>query len=142
MLKSLFLPAALAAFLVASTPPAYAAPGFIYDCDMSDVAQGNGWVSPKIAFVMAEDGTVQVVDAVTLHFTKGAVAGTILRDNGTRLIVKWTVKGARSRNGISIANFDYRASLAKRSGKIELSAGPRAFGARLRSAGTCTKRNK
>jgi hypothetical protein len=137
-LKSIVLSLSLG--LVA--PMAQAAPGFLYDCTLSGTKQGRGWISPTVALVFPGDGSVKVVDAVTLHFNNGPVAGTILRDNAKRLVVKWTVKGAKADSGRSFANFDYRASISKSSGKMELTAIPREFDAGVRSAGKCAKRNK
>jgi hypothetical protein len=120
--------------------PTLASEAFMYDCDMTVTERSLGWISPKIALVFAVDGSVKVVDAVVLHFEGGPIEGTVLRNNASRAIVKWTVKGARADNGTSFANFDYRASIAKKTGKMELSAIPREYDLGLRSAGTCNKR--
>jgi hypothetical protein len=117
-----------------------AAAGFLYDCDMAGAERTRGWISPKIAIVVPGDGTVKVVDALILHFYKEPMKATVLRDNKQRLIVKWTLDNAETDNGISIANFDYRASIAKVTGKIELTAIPREFDTGIRSGGTCRKR--
>ena len=118
------------------------ASGFLYECDMEDPDQGLGWVSPKIAIVLPGDGSVTVVDALTLTFAEDPVLGRILRDNDARFIVKWTLKDVRADTGRSFANFDYRASIAKSTGRIELTAGPRTFDSGLRSVGTCRKRTE
>lgn len=116
--------------------------GFLYDCDMSDADNGRGWVSPKIAIVLPGDGSVTVIDALTLAFFDDPIEGTILRDDDKRLIVKWTLRNVRADSGRSFAYFDYRASLAKQSGRIELTAAPRAFDTGLRSTGSCRKRTE
>ena len=131
----------LAATMLAPLP-LIAATGFLYDCTMEDVDQGKGWVSPRIALVLPGDGTVTVIDALTLTFSEDPVAGTILRDNASRLIVRWSLRNVRADNGRSFANFDYRASIAKPSGRMELTAGPRTFDSGLRSVGTCRKRTE
>ena len=130
----------LSALLAATASIAQAAPGLLYDCDMRNVKQGKGWVSPKIALVLPGDGTVQVIDAVTLHFNDGPLEGTIVRENDRRLVVKWSIENAKADNGKSFSNFDYRASISKTNGNIELTAIPRQFAAGLRSPGTCRKR--
>ena len=135
------LSAAVCALMLAVSA-AQAATPFLYECDMNRVEQGRGWISGKIALILPGDGTVKIVDAVILHINKVAIQGTILRDTPRRLIVKWTVKGAKANNGLSFANFDYRASLAKSSGKIELTAMPREFDSGLRSTGSCRKRTQ
>lgn len=121
---------------------ALSAPGFLYECDMLGTEQGRGWISPKIAIVLPAKGDVTVIDALTLTFAKGAAKATVLRDNNKRFIVKWTLKNVRADSGRSFAHFDYRVSISKATGKIELTAGPRTFDSGLRSSGTCTKRNQ
>jgi hypothetical protein len=120
--------------------PSAAASGYLYDCDMADAVSSRGWISPKVAVVVPGDGTVKVVDALILYFNKEPIEATVLRDNEKRLIVKWTLDNAKSDSGTSFANFDYRASIAKGSGKIELTATPRNFDTGMRSGGTCRKR--
>ena len=107
---------------------------------MPEFEAGLGWVSPKIAIVVPSEGAVTVVDALTIAFSEEPVTATVLRDNAARLIVKWTLENARADNGRSFAHFDYRASIAKATGQIELTAGPRTFDTGLRSVGNCVKR--
>ena len=99
-------------------------------------------MSPKIAIVLPGDGTATIIDALTMTFAEDAVPGTILRDNASRLIVKWTLRNVRADSGRSFANFDYRASISKASGRMELTAGPRTFDSGLRSTGTCAERTE
>ncbi|MEW9921413.1 hypothetical protein AB2B41_17530 [Marimonas sp. MJW-29] len=118
------------------------AAGFLYECDMDDPDRGLGWVSPKIAIVLPGDGSVTVVDALTITFSDAPVSGRILRDNDARLIVKWTLRDVRADTGRSFAHFDYRASISKPTGRIELTAQPRTFDSGLRSVGSCRKRTE
>ncbi|MGC1503571.1 MAG: hypothetical protein WA782_05460 [Sulfitobacter sp.] len=56
-------------FLMLGGPSlALAAEGYLYECDMQDIARARGWVSPKIAIILPEKGGVTVVDALTLTF--------------------------------------------------------------------------
>lgn len=119
-----------------------AAAPYLYECDMTDIARGRGWISPKIAVVLPGDGTVKIVDSVILSFRRGALKGTLLRDSPSRLIVKWTVRDVRAENGRSFAHFDYRASISKASGVIDLTASPREFDTGLRSLGKCSRRTE
>jgi hypothetical protein len=119
-----------------------AAPGYLYDCDMSGAEHSRGWISSKVAVVVPGDGTAKVVDALILQFNKEPIVATVLRDNASRLIVKWTLDNAETDSGTSFANFDYRASISKASGKIELTATPRNFDTGIRSGGTCRKRRE
>lgn len=132
----------LSAVLAITATAAHAAPGYLYDCDMSHVKQGKGWVSPKIAFVLPGDGTVKIADSVTLHFNKGPLPGTIVRENNKRLVIKWTIDNARADNGMTYNNLQYRASISKSSGQIELTMQPRHYDAGLRSPGSCRKRTQ
>lgn len=132
----------LAAVLAFTASTAQAAPGYLYDCDMIYVKQGKGWVSPKIAFVLPGDGTVKVVDAVTLYFNKEPLLGTIVRENSKRLVIKWTIENAQADNGKSYNNLEYRASISKSSGGIELTLRPGHYDAGLRSPGSCSKRTE
>ncbi len=132
---------ALTSFAV-DAPSARAATGFLYDCDMAETDRGRGWISPKIALVFTADGKVTVIDAITLHFSKTPVIATVLRDNAHRLIVKWTVPRARADSGRSFSHFDYRASIAKASGRIDLTAIPRSYDVGLQGRGVCHKRTK
>ncbi|WP_353298241.1 hypothetical protein [Sulfitobacter pacificus] len=129
-------------FLLAWPALAWSASGYLYDCDMQDIERGRGWVSPKIAIIVTADGVVTVVDALTLTFATAPVRANVLRDNDKRLIVKWSLQNVRADSGRSFANFDYRASIAKRTGQVELTAGPRTFDAGLRGAGTCVRRTQ
>ena len=142
ILRARPLAAALAALCLLFPLPVRAGPGFLYDCTMEDLDRGLGWVSPRIAIVLPGDGTASVIDALTLTFAEDPVPATIIRDNDARLIVKWSLENARADNGRSFANFDYRASIAKSTGRMELYAGPRTFDTGLRSFGICRKRTE
>ena len=128
------------AILALTATASHAAPGYLYDCDMAYVKQGKGWVSPKIAFVLPGDGSVKVVDAVTLHFNKEPLLGTIVRENDKRLVIKWTIDNAKADSGKTFNNFQYRASISKASGGIELTLQPGHYDSGLRSPGSCRKR--
>ncbi|MEQ6202719.1 hypothetical protein ABMC88_06650 [Sulfitobacter sp. HNIBRBA2951] len=126
--------------LALGATPAVSAEAFMYECDMADASRSQGWISPKIALIFAKDGSVKAVDAVILHFAGGPIKGTVLRNNASRAVVKWTVKGAKADNGTSFADFDYRASIGKKSGKVDLTAIPHGYDKGLRSGGSCKKR--
>ncbi|MGJ8615733.1 MAG: hypothetical protein ACSHWS_02765 [Sulfitobacter sp.] len=131
--------AGFAALCLAS--PAWAA-GVLYECDITDHERARGWISPKIAIVVPGDKTVSVVDAITLTFVKKPVSGTILRDNAKRLIIKWGVQGVKSDDGTSFASVNYRASISKTTGAIDVTTIPTGYDIGLRAKGACKKRNK
>lgn len=123
--------------------PSYAkASGVLYECDLPEFKRASGWVSPKVALVLPGDGSVSVVDAVILDVHRTAFSGTIVRENANRLIVKWTLNDLKTISGRSFANFDYRMSISKLSGNMELTANPRELTSGLRSNGSCIARKK
>ena len=138
MSRNVILSALSAVFLAG---PSWAA-GFLYECDVTDHKRAKGWISPKIALILPDDGSVQIVDALTLHFVKKPVTGTILRDDAKRLIVKWNIKGAKADNGQSFAGFNYRVSISKATGALSVKAIPNGYDSGVSGAGTCKKRNK
>ncbi len=142
MLKRLGFTALVGLVTGFAAPSVQAAPGFIYVCEMTGMKRNQGWISPTVALILPGDGTVTVADAVTLHFAKKPVEGKILRDNGNKLIVKWTVKGAQADAGQRFSNFDYRAIVVKKTGRIDMTAQARSIDFRLFSKGKCEKRTK
>lgn len=142
MVRSAQLFATCGAMMSFAVAASASASGFLYDCTMRDTGSSLGWISPKIAIVLPKDGPVQVIDALTMTFGEDPVPATVLRDNEKRFIVKWTLQDVRADTGRSFANFDYRASIAKSTGQIEVTAGPRTFDSGLRSVGTCQKRTE
>ncbi|MEP3784059.1 hypothetical protein [Ascidiaceihabitans sp.] len=129
------------ALMCASAVPAAAA-GFLWDCKLSDYARSKGWIASTIGFVDDGSGAVQVVDPLILHYNKVALQGQVLRNDAKRLIVKWTLSGGEKEGGGTYGDFDYRASISKANGKIQLTAKPRQFDSGLRSGGRCTRRTK
>ena len=114
----------------------------MYECDMTDASRSKGWISPKLALVFAADGSAKVVDGVIMYVNGAPIPATVVRNNANRAIVKWSVKGVRADNGTSFARFNYRASVTKKTGQIELTAIPSNFDTGLRSGGKCRKRSR
>ena len=131
---------AVAAFFAIATPASGA--GFLYECDMSGAKLARGWISEKIALVLPGDGSVKVVDAVTLHENGKPLVGKILRESASHLHIKWTIKDLRTTNGTAFATTDYKAIIVKSTGKIDLTMKPRHFDVGLQSNGSCKKRSK
>lgn len=132
--------AGIAAAFLASSP--VSAAGFLYECDIVDPERARGWISPKIAIIFPDEKSVQILDAITLSYTKNPVPGTISRNNSKRLIVKWLVTGVKADNGRSFAGIKYRASISKSTGAIEVSMLPKGYDKGVRAEGTCKKRKK
>ncbi|MEM7519932.1 MAG: hypothetical protein AAF307_02745 [Pseudomonadota bacterium] len=137
-----FLRAFALCCLAALVATSVSAKGFLYDCTMEDTGALLGWVSPKIAIVIPEEGAPVVIDALTLTFAQDPVPITILRDDGVRFIARWSLENVRADSGRSFANFDYRASISQATGRIELTVGPRSTDSGLRGAGSCQKRTR
>lgn len=138
MIKSIAL-AVLATTCFATSLPAA---GVLYECDIADHERARGWISPKIAIVLPGDETVKIVDAITLNFSKQPVAGTVLRNNANRLIVKWVVQDVKADNGTSFAGINYRASIGKSNGAIEVKTIPNGYDKGLRATGVCKARRQ
>ncbi|UWR10107.1 hypothetical protein [Sulfitobacter mediterraneus] len=119
-----------------------AAPAFLYDCDLQGTDQAHGWITPKMAFVVEEQGEVKVVDGVVLHFNKAPLATKVLRNDDKRMILRWVVTNAKADSGRTFNNFRYRASISKSSGKVEVTAIPAHFDTGVRATGVCKKRTK
>lgn len=114
----------------------------LYECDIADYERAKGWISSKIAIILPGDNSVKIVDAITLSFANEPVSGTVLRDNAKRLIVKWTVEGVKTDDGTSFAGVNYRASIAKTTGAVEVSTIPNGYDTDLRANGDCKTRRK
>ncbi len=108
-----------------------------YRCEMSDAENSYGWISKVIYIRQFADGSVKVADPVVQHFEGAPIPARVLRDDGNRLIVKWSLKNARADSGVSISDMDYRASITRSGGAIELRTIPRHFDRGIRSGGRC-----
>ncbi|MGC1496514.1 MAG: hypothetical protein WA790_11960 [Sulfitobacter sp.] len=137
-MKQMFFSALAAVFLAGPVSAA----GFLYECDVKDHERARGWISPKIAIIFPDEDTVQIVDALTLTFVKKPVTGTILRNNAKRLIVKWEIEGMKADNGQSFAGVNYRASISKATGAVDIKTIPNGYDKGLSGQGSCKKRNK
>ncbi|MBM1631561.1 hypothetical protein [Sulfitobacter mediterraneus] len=121
---------------------AAASPGYMYDCDLQGTDKAYGWITPKMAFVVEEQGDVKVVDGVVLHFNNAPLETKVLRNDGKRMILRWVVTNAKADSGRTFNNFRYRASLSKSSGKVEVTAIPAHYDTGVRATGVCKKRTK
>lgn len=138
MMKNVVL-AALAATCFATAAPAA---GLLYECDIANHERARGWISPKIAIILPGDETVKIVDAITLSVSKQPVEGRILRNNAGRVIVKWVVEGIKADDGTSFAGINYRASIGKSNGAVEVKTIPNGYDNGLRATGVCKARSR
>lgn len=130
---------AILAFLFSIAAPVVAAQGVLYDCDLTQLKRGGGWISEKIGIVIDEEGRASVSDAHVLQRTSAPIDGTVVRNNDRRLVVAWTISGARDRSGQTATRFRYEATI-KNDGQITVYARPSGYSNRFFGTGTCTTR--
>jgi hypothetical protein len=118
------------------------AAGFLFDCTITKKGQGVQWLSDTLAFVVPGDGTIQVIDAVTLFFGISPVKVKVARNSDTKLVMHWKLKGVEDANGLKVPVFDYTARINKTTMAITLEARPRDFQKSWIGRGTCTKLTK
>ena len=107
MMKRILTSIGLAAAVSAAAVTAHAA-GVLYDCDITERDPAVDWIAEKYVFVVAEDGSVSVVDDVLLTFNEGPlIARARMRGDSMRL--NWTIR-SRDSTG-NQANMSYRAQL-------------------------------
>lgn len=134
--------AATAAVLCVTLSLPAAAQSLFYECDMNGSKRNKGWTSPKMAFILADNGSVKVVDGVILHFVGEAADGKVLRNNEKSMQVRWTVSETRSDNGSGYGKIDYLASLNKGSGRINVTVTPQGEYQTMRARGKCAIRKQ
>lgn len=119
--------------------PALAAQGVLYDCDMTNLKRGKGWISEKFAFVVRDNGTVTVSDAFVLEVYSAPVTASSVRQTANRLTIKWTIRGYTNSENQRTPYFDFEATIRK-NGKISVYARPDLYHNQFSGTGTCTKR--
>lgn len=132
-------PSALVAMCFATAAPAA---GVLYECDISNHERARGWISPKIAIILPGDETVKILDGITLSVSQQPVEGSILRNTAGRVIVKWVVEGIKADDGTSYAGINYRASIGKSNGAVEVKTIPNGYDKGLRATGVCKARSR
>jgi hypothetical protein len=119
---------------------AASAAGFLYDCNVK--SRTDGWISDKMAFVVNENGTIQVIDAVTLTFKVSPLAVQVSKNDDRVLSMHWKLRGAQIEDSIKIPFLDYRARINKKTLAISVNGKPRDFTNRWSGKGTCTIRTE
>ena len=113
---------ALAATLVALTV-GFAAPASatLLICQISGHSAAKGWISDVIA-IDYEEGVeeIKVVDGLTQHFLGEPAIGRVDVDNAKRTTFVWELAVTNSRR--QNAKFQYRLSVQKKSGSVNLTA--------------------
>lgn len=119
--------------------PALAAQGVLYDCDMTNLKRGKGWISEKIAIVVRDNGTATVSDSLVLAVYSAPVAAESVRQTANRLTVRWTIRSYTNGSNQRTPYFDFEATIRK-NGKISVYARPDLYHNQFSGTGTCTKR--
>ncbi|MFK7881343.1 hypothetical protein [Roseobacter sp.] len=134
-LKRLALAAVYTVFASAAS-----AQGVLYDCDVTEKKKNLGWISNKVAIVVAEDGQASVSDSVILYFAKRPMAAQVDRNNAKKLNVSWTLKNVVNAANQVTPYFDYTAQINKRNMRFSIYAQPENYPNRFSGKGSCTLR--
>ena len=137
--SGMMIRAGLACFVLAPMGPPVMAAGTLYDCDITKRKPGVEWISPKLAVVIDEAGTVSVLDGVILHFVDKPVVGTARR-RGSKLIVDWLLAGVVDGAGQNIPQFSYRATIDTGDNSVSLRGSPVGYAQRFSGRGSCKTR--
>lgn len=124
-------------FAVAAT--ASSAQGVLYDCDLTQLKRGGGWISEKIGIVLDGTGRARVSDALILSVHSVPIDGEIVRNNDRKLVVTWTLRGITNGSNQYTPYFDYHATVRK-NGAISVYARPDGYHNRFSGTGTCKMR--
>ena len=116
------------------------AAGILYDCDLPSAKGSTGFVQQKMAIVHQDNGTVQVIDGVLIHFKQSPKTVNVVRNTDEILTFRWDVKTVNNRN--QRATLSYDARLNKKNGKIRVGAKPLGYSNSFFAKGTCKERRK
>lgn len=118
------------------------AKGLLYDCDITKRSQDLNWVSDKYAFVFAQDGSVSVIDSMTLVAFDGPLQAKVrVRPNGTTRL-RWVVSGLVAVNGEQFPSMSMMADLDRAAKTVTVNASLNGYGAKIRGTGTCKTRTQ
>ena len=112
----------------------------LFECDLKTRIH-NGWVSPKMAFVIEDDGGAKVIDGITLAFLDGPAEAKVTR-RGDNLRINWTIANAKDDAGNYIPTFRYFANLNSATHAVSVVAKPAAYPQRWSAKGSCKIRDK
>ncbi|KEJ90330.1 hypothetical protein [Sulfitobacter donghicola] len=129
----------IATLMVVSLAAPAAAKGVLYDCKL-DAKRAKGWVSPTMAIVFEDAGTVKVADGALLHYVGHPVVARV-RKSGDVARLHWNIAGAHDHVGQVIPTFSYTAKLNLKTLGVSVLAKPVGFPQRFTGKGTCKKRN-
>lgn len=133
------IPRVLTILLLTCAASAASAQSVLYECDMTQLKRGKGWISEKIAIVLHENGTASVSDSMVLRVSSVPIAAESVRNTDKKLTVKWVIRNYTNSSNQTTPYFDYEATIRK-NGKISVYASPDGFPDRFSGTGTCAKR--
>lgn len=114
--------------------------GVLYECDMTQLKRGKGWISEKIAIVLHDNGAASVSDSMVLRVSSVPVAAQSVRNTSSKLVVKWVIRNYTNGSNQTTPYFDYEAIIRK-NGKISVYASPDGYPDRFSGTGSCSKRS-
>ncbi|WP_298972424.1 hypothetical protein [uncultured Roseobacter sp.] len=127
-------------YLILFTPlPAAAAQGVLYDCTMTQLSRGGGWISEKIGIALHENGRVTVSDRIILRSSSVPIDADRVRKTDRKLVVNWVLRDFKNSDSQTTSRFNFDATIRK-DGKITVYARPSGYRNRFSGTGTCTTR--
>jgi len=119
---------------------AFAAPQ-ILDCKLTDLKQSGGWI-PREALIKVDTQTksVQLIKPTADQMNGKIVSSKLVRNNADKMILRWIVKGTKSKSNQATPAFNFRALFNKDTGKVSVIAKPLGYSNDFRAKGTCTLR--
>ncbi|MGC3936420.1 hypothetical protein ACOTTU_01295 [Roseobacter sp. EG26] len=138
-IKTLMAPLAALGLLTLAPAARAASGGVLYDCDITQLKRGGGYISEKLAIVLDQNGKATISDGMILHVYASPIEADMVRKNDRRLFVGWTVAGFVNSHNQLAPIFEYQATI-KKNGKISVYARPDGYPDRFSGEGTCKKR--
>lgn len=90
-------------------------------CEMKTVDR-TGWISRRVEFHLAADGSGQVFDSVISEVFGHPILAEISENSGNRLKLKWTVRNLRVDASTTISRPQYSAFLNRATKRVTVSA--------------------
>lgn len=135
MLRSTIL-APLAVFLMTG---AGSAETLTYNCKMTDLSRGGGWIPTVSQFRVDTSAKTVKLLRPTEDQMKGHVKSTkLVRNNADKLMVRWVFGGMRSDSNQTSVGFKYRTAVEKATGDAEVIFSVVGYRNTYRATGKCT----
>lgn len=93
----------------------------LYVCKLEKGASDTSWISETTGFVLDDNGAVQVVDSIIMHYLKEAQTAKVRRQ-GDVLKINWLVTGIDDAVGTRIPRIRYSAKLNTKNKTFSISS--------------------